>query len=149
MNLYTIGFTQKRAETFFNLLKENKIKTVVDIRLNNKSQLAGFSKGEDLKYFLNELCEIQYIHDIYLAPTKEILNNYKNKKINWQEYEKNFHELLDKRKTQEFLDKKYKKEFDGICFLCSEPTADQCHRRLVVEYIKECYPGLAIDITHL
>ena len=128
---------------------KNKIKNVVDIRLNNKSQLAGFSKGEDLKYFLNEFCGIEYKHDNDLAPTKEILNSYKDKKISWQQYEELFHELLNKRNTKELLDKQYNTNFDGVCLLCSEATAEQCHRRLVAEYIKRCYPDLMIHIIHL
>ena len=82
---------------FFSLLKENKINTVVDIRLNNKSQLAGLSKGEDLRYFLNEICSIEYKHDPDLAPSKEILSSYKDKKISWQQYEKQFSDLLFNR----------------------------------------------------
>jgi len=95
LNIYTIGFTKKSARIFFTLLKENKINTVVDIRLNNKSQLAGFSKGEDLRYFLNEICSIEYKHDPDLAPSKEILSSYKDKKISWQQYEEQFGDLLE------------------------------------------------------
>ena len=81
MKLYTIGFTQKNARTFFNLLRDNNVKTVVDIRLNNTSQLAAFAKGEDLKFFLTEFCQIEYLHDITFASTKTLLKDYKNNKI--------------------------------------------------------------------
>jgi len=94
LRLFTIGFTKKTAKRFFELLKNNHIKKVVDIRLNNASQLAGFSKGEDLKFFLNEFCNIKYLHDIDLAPNKKILDDYKNKKISWQQYDLLFNNLL-------------------------------------------------------
>lgn len=149
LNIYTIGFTKKSAEVFFTLLRDNEIKTVIDIRLNNKSQLAGFAKGEDLKYFLNEFCNIEYLHDFDLAPTKEIFNEYKDKLIDWQQFEIQFYDLLKNREARELLDKKYNRNFAGVCFLCSEATADQCHRRLVAEYIKQCYPELLIQIIHL
>lgn len=149
MNIYTIGFTQKSAQKFFSLLMESKVRTVVDIRLNNKSQLAGFSKGEDLKYFLTELCGIEYKHDTDLAPTKEILSSYKDKKIDWPQYEEQFFDLLNNRKIKELLAKKYNLKFEGVCFLCSEATAEYCHRRLVAEYIKQSYPELITEIIHL
>lgn len=149
MNLYTIGFTKKTAEEFFSLLKDNQIKKVIDIRLNNSSQLAGFSKGHDLRYFLNEFFNIEYIHDPDLAPSKQLLDDYKGKKITWQQYETTFQALLDERKTKEMLAGKYSSAFDGACLLCSEDTADKCHRRLVAEYINHSYPDLMIQIKHL
>lgn len=149
MKLFTIGFTKKTARNFFTLLKNNRIKKVVDIRLNNASQLAGFSKGEDLEFFLNELCNIGYIHDTDLAPNKKLLDDYKNKKITWLQYEQSFKNLLNERNIKSRLDKNYNKNFDGICLLCSEATADKCHRRLVAEYIKRNYSNLNIDIIHI
>lgn len=149
MKLFTIGFTKKSAENFFTLLKKNQVKKVVDIRLNNSSQLAGFSKGEDLKFFLNELYNIDYLHDIDLAPDKEILDDYKNKKINWQQYELLFNRLLVERNIIEKINSVFNGNFDGVCLLCSEATADQCHRRLVAEYIQKNYADLNIDIVHL
>ncbi len=149
MNLYTIGFTKKTAEEFFSLLRDNHMKKVIDIRLNNSSQLAGFSKGQDLRYFLNTFFNIEYIHDPDLAPSKQLLDDYKGKKITWQQYEIEFQNLLDKRKTKEMLDGKYHSTFDGACLLCSEETADKCHRRLVAEYIKNNYQELMIEIKHL
>jgi uncharacterized protein (DUF488 family) len=149
MKLFTIGFTKKTARDFFALLKNNRIKKVVDIRLNNASQLAGFSKGEDLKFFLNEFCNIQYVHDTDLAPNKKLLDDYKNKKITWLQYEQYFNNLLDERDIISRLDQNFNKGFDGICLLCSEATAAQCHRRLVAEYIKRSYSNLDIDIIHI
>jgi uncharacterized protein (DUF488 family) len=130
-------------------LKRNQVNKVIDIRLNNSSQLAGFTKGPDLKYFLNEFFNIDYIHDPELAPTKQLLDDYKGKKVTWQQYEIEFRQLLDKRNAKKMLDQKYNSEFDGACLLCSEETADKCHRRLVAEYINNNYPELKIQITHL
>lgn len=114
MKLYTIGFTKKSAEKFFETLKKHSIRKVIDIRLNNVSQLAGFAKGKDLSYFLDKICGIQYEHDINFAPTKEILDNYKNKKITWAEYESQFKNLLE-TKSMKKLRKVDTDDFDGIC----------------------------------
>jgi uncharacterized protein (DUF488 family) len=149
VRLFTIGFTKKTARDFFTLLNNNQVKKVVDIRLNNASQLAGFSKGEDLKFFLNEFCNMEYIHDTDLAPSKKMLDDYKNKKITWQQYEVLFNSLLDERNAKDRLDNNFKKNFEGICLLCSESTADKCHRRLVAEYIKHSYPDLNVNIIHI
>ena len=119
MKLYTIGFTQKNARTFFNLLRDNNVKTVVDIRLNNTSQLAAFAKGEDLKFFLTEFCQIEYVHDITFAPTETLLKDYKNKKISWFEYEKEFSRIMEGRNIKNYIIKNYSNK-DSICLLCSE-----------------------------
>ncbi len=149
MKIFTIGFTKKNAKKFFSLLQQNNVNKVVDIRLNNSSQLAGFSKGEDLEFFLKELFRIDYIHDINLAPTKEILDDYKKGKINWVQYEVLFSNLLKNRDIKKWLDDKYNKKLDHICLLCSEETANKCHRRLVAESIKNIYPELDIEIKHI
>ncbi|WP_017209973.1 DUF488 family protein [Clostridium beijerinckii] len=149
MKLYTIGFTKKSAEEFFNILKKNDIKKILDIRLNNSSQLAGFTKGNDLMYFLETICGIKYEHNIELAPTKEILSDYKNKKISWNEYENQFIDLINKRNLGNKILAKYVDEVDGICLLCSESTAENCHRRLVAEYIKNNLHHYDIEIVHL
>lgn len=149
MNIYTIGFTQKSAEQFFELLEANNIKCVLDIRLNNSSQLAGFTKGTDLKYFLHKILDVKYYHDIMLSPTKQILSDYKKNKISWDEYEKLFLELLDKRDIKENVILKYGMDLDKVCLLCSEPTADKCHRRLVSEYLGKVFPEFNINIVHL
>lgn len=98
MDIYTMGFTQKTAEQFFEKIKKNEIEILVDVRLNNQSQLAGFTKGKDLSYFLKELCHCKYDHNISYAPTKEILQAYKKETISWSEYEEKYVELLIKRK---------------------------------------------------
>jgi uncharacterized protein (DUF488 family) len=149
MKLYTIGFTKKSAKDFFTLLKKSNVKKLIDIRLNNASQLAGFTKGNDLQYFLKEICDIEYIHDTELSPTKEILDDYKNKKISWSQYEILFKSLLEERKINSMLETKYNNQFDNICLLCSEVTADKCHRRLVAEYFKNNNTDLNIEIIHL
>ena len=149
MKLYTIGFTKKSAQQFFEILDRNKIQKVIDIRLNNSSQLAGFSKGTDLEFFLKKLCNIKYVHDIELAPTKEILSDYKKKKISWEEYEVNFISLLNKRNSNNNIVNKFYDEIDGVCLLCSEQLADNCHRRLVAEYLKEKLTDYNIEIIHL
>ena len=149
MILYTIGFTKKSAKEFFDLLNDNHIKRLIDIRLNNASQLAGFTKGNDLSYFMDEICKAEYIHDIQLAPTKEILDNYKSKEISWEKYEQLFIELLNQRKTYERLSKIYNNDFDKSCLLCSELTADKCHRRLVAEFIQRNCSDTEIEIVHL
>lgn len=149
LKLYTIGFTKKDARKFFGLLKDNNIRMVLDIRLNNISQLAGYTKGKDLEFFLKEFLEIEYVHDISLAPTKEILDGYKKCMITWQEYEEEYIKLLGVRNLKDKLDKEYKNNFDSICLLCSESTADHCHRRLAAEYLVNLYPELNIQIIHL
>lgn len=145
ITLYTIGFTRKSAEQFFELLKNNHVKRLVDVRINNTSQLAGFAKGKDLAYFVHQICDINYDHIVDFAPTKELLDQWHNKAVTWQEYESIYRLLLTKRRIaiHYSLD-----EFDGACFLCSEETPEQCHRRLLVEYIAEFCPGEVI-IKHL
>lgn len=149
MKLFTIGFTKKSAKEFFDLLKSNNIKKIIDIRLNNSSQLAGFTKGNDLKYFLKVICNIDYEHDISLAPTQEILDGYKKKKINWDQYEQLFKNLLIVRNSIDCINYKTKKDYDNLCLLCSELSPKNCHRRLVAEYIKENNLELNIQIIHL
>lgn len=133
--IYTIGTNGKTPRKFFKLLIENSIELVIDIRLNNKSQLAGFAKGGDdyLGYFLNDLFGIKYIHDQYFAPTNEILDSY-HKNHDWSEYVAKFSEIIKKRDFETYFDTKYSK-YNKVCFLCAEETADKCHRRLVAESI--------------
>lgn len=142
VKLFTIGFTQKNAKTFFNILKKNEIRTLIDVRLNNVSQLAGFTKKDDLQYFLKEILKIEYVHRTDLSPNEEILQGYKKGSISWVEYEKAFIGLLQKRKPEIELS-----VLDHACLLCSEPTADKCHRRIVAEYLKVQYPE--IEIIHI
>jgi uncharacterized protein (DUF488 family) len=145
MNVFTIGFTKKNAETFFKFLKSSNIKTLIDVRLNNVSQLAGFAKKDDIKYFLHELCSADYVHLPELAPTKEILNPYKDGKITWSAYEDKFLSLMAKRN----IERSVKKELlDNGCLLCSEHEPHMCHRRLVVEYLNKT-TDLDLKIKHL
>lgn len=140
MEVFTIGFTKKTAEQFFEILKAAGIKRLVDIRLNNSSQLAGFSKRDDLAYFLKNLCSADYIHEPLLAPTQEILDGYKKKKGSWDDYETAFMTLMAHREVERKLDPNI---FDGpTALLCSEPTAENCHRRLVLEYLQGKWDGL-------
>lgn len=143
MNLFTIGFTQKSARQFFEMLKSNCIELLIDVRLNNKSQLAGFTKGSDLEYFLGEICSCRYEHCLEYAPTKEILDGYKKKSITWEEYVNMYTRLLEKRKDYKNFYEKYK-NYTNICLLCSEPEADKCHRRLAAEIIAKDNENIVI-----
>lgn len=129
MNIYTIGYTQKTAEQFFELIKENNIKLLIDVRLNNKSQLAGFAKRENLPYFLRELCQCKYEHCVEFAPTEEL---YKGKKVSWEEYARNYVKLIEMRGIYKNFIKRYA-EYENICLMCSEAVPDRCHRRLLAE----------------
>jgi len=144
--LYTIGFTKKTAEQFFNLLLQNNVKKLVDVRINNSSQLAGFAKGADLKYFAKAIGNIDYAYIENFTPTKELMNDYQNKKIDWEKYLKIYSNLL---KEREILKKHSVEEFDGSCFLCSEDKPDYCHRRLLVEFFKTENKDLNVEIIHL
>lgn len=139
--LYTIGFTQTDAENFFSRLKRANVKRLIDVRLNNVSQLAGFAKRDDLRYFLDEICEAGYSHHTELAPTKELLDDYKKRGLTWMEYERSFNEIICKRRIEAGVDATF---LDGACLLCSEPGPEHCHRRLVAEYLQKHIPGLKI-----
>lgn len=145
IKIFTIGFAQKTAREFFTRLMNSGIQKIVDVRLNNVSQLAGFTKKDDLEYFLQTIGGVGYIHKPDLAPTKEILNAYKNKEINWDEYEIRYRALLKTRKAENLVTPE---EMNRCCLLCSEPTADKCHRRLLAEYLKECWNNQVV-IHHL
>jgi uncharacterized protein (DUF488 family) len=136
MKIYTIGYTKKPAKEFFGILREHAIKQVVDIRENNTSQLAGFTKREDLRFFVKEILDGSYIHLPELAPDREIRENYKKSK-NWQEYESNFLRLMEKRGAIRWLKQNRDIFIEPFVFLCSEPLPDRCHRRLVAELLKE------------
>jgi uncharacterized protein (DUF488 family) len=143
MNIFTIGFSQKSAEEFFTLLMKNKVKKLIDIRLNNKSQLAGFANAKHLPYFL-KLHNIKYEYKPELAPSKDLLDGYKKKTIDWNEYIDIYKKLLIDR---DILNNISIEDFDNAVLLCSEPTADQCHRRLMAEYLKDNFKN--ISIRHL
>lgn len=140
--LFTIGFAKKTAQEFFATLKDNQVKTVIDVRLNNVSQLAGFTKKNDLEFFLKELCDIEYFHHPVLAPTKNILDAYKKKEISWEEYENMYLDLLSERQVATSCGPH---ELNMSCLLCSEPKADKCHRRLLAEYFKKSYGNIVIE----
>jgi uncharacterized protein (DUF488 family) len=144
MRIFTIGFTKKTAEEFFSKLSESSAKRVVDIRLNNVSQLAGFSKRDDLRYFLGEICQMEYVHIPDLAPTQEILNEYRSSKDEWTRFEKEFLSLMSKRAVETVLPREI---IDLGCLLCSEATPDHCHRRLVAEYLARKWGG--VEIVHI
>ena len=142
--LFTIGFTKKTAEAFFTRLSKAGVKRVIDIRLNNVSQLAGFAKKDDLRYFLKTICNIDYIHKPELAPTRDILEEHKKNKGDWSAYEKRFMVLLSERKPEESISRDM---FDNGCLLCSEDKPDNCHRRLVAEYLSEKWGNM--EVIHL
>lgn len=144
LHLYTIGFTKKSAETFFTKLMDAGVSRVVDIRLNNVSQLAGFTKKQDLQYFLQAIGGIEYVHLPILAPTQEILDAYKKQKGDWKEYEKSFIELMRSRHIEDVVAPDL---VDNACLLCSEEEPTHCHRRLVAEYLQSKWQN--VEITHL
>jgi uncharacterized protein (DUF488 family) len=145
MEVYTTGFTKKTAAQFFGSLKLAGIKQLLDVRLNNSSQLAGFTKKEDLAFFLKEICAIAYLHEPLLAPTQEMLDAYKKQKGSWSDYEQRFLALMQGRRIEE----KFQPALFEIptVLLCSETTAEHCHRRLVLEYLRDRWGG--IEIIHL
>ena len=145
MEIYTIGFTKKSAAEFFETLRRAGIRRLIDVRLNNTSHLAGFAKRDDLSYFLRELCGAEYHHELTLAPTEEILDGYRRKRIAWEEYESRFIDLLVEREVEKFIDRRL---FDvPAVLLCSEPSPKCCHRRLVAEYLASKWDG--VKINHL
>jgi uncharacterized protein (DUF488 family) len=144
IQLFTIGFTKKSAEEFFTKLSEAGVKRVLDIRLNNVSQLAGFSKRDDLQYFLKTIRDIDYKHLPELAPTKDILEEYRKNKGDWSVYESRFLALLSERKPEERISRAM---LDHGCLLCSEDKPENCHRRLVAEYFRKKLGG--VEIVHI
>ena len=139
MRVFTIGFTRKSAESFFTKLKQSGARRVVDVRLNNVSQLAGFAKREDLAFFLREICAAEYVHEPLLAPTQDILDAYKKRKGSWHEYQSSFLALMAERRIEDRLDRSLFTV--PTVLLCSEATPEHCHRRLVLEYLGEKWGG--------
>jgi uncharacterized protein (DUF488 family) len=141
----TIGFTKSSAEYFFERLLKAGVKKVMDVRLHNTSQLAGFAKADDLAYFLRKIGGIEYVHKSLLAPTDPMLKEYKKRKGDWRVYEERFFGLMTERQ----IEKHFKPEmFDSVCLLCSEDKPHHCHRRLVCEYLNEKWDG-ALEVYHL
>jgi len=143
MKIFTIGFTKKSAEIFFSRLKDANVKKLIDIRLNNNSQLAGFTKKDDLRYFTMAICGIDYAHILQLAPTQDMLDDYKKSKGDWSDYERKFLNLMATRKVEN-LDRN---GLDGGCLLCSEDKPNHCHRRLVAEYLRDKWGD--VEVVHL
>lgn len=144
MRIFTIGFTKKSARDFFGKLRRPEIRRLLDVRLNNVSQLAGFTKKDDLRFFTEAICSIGYEHLPELAPTQEMLDAYRKAKGGWASYERQFLELMSQRRIE---DRIHKETVDGGCLLCSEEKPDYCHRRLVAEYLKEKWG--AVEIEHI
>lgn len=144
IKLFTIGFTEKTAEMFFTLLKNAGVKKIIDTRLNNVSQLAGFAKGKDLAFFAKEIAAIGYEHTINLAPSKELLSRYRDKKMTWDQYETEYISLLDQRNIIGEIDFE---KLNNSCLLCSEHLPERCHRRLLAEYLQK--ENKEISIIHL
>jgi len=144
MKVFTIGFTKKSARRFFEMLRKSGARRVLDVRLNNVSQLAGFAKKEDLAYFLKEICAMEYLHLPDLAPTQEMLDEYKKQRGDWGAYEARFLALMKQRRIEETVPKEV--VADG-CLLCSEDMPHHCHRRLVAEYLNQHWGD--VDVAHL
>jgi uncharacterized protein (DUF488 family) len=142
--VFTIGFAETSAAEFFALLRGSEATRVLDVRLNNTSQLAGFTKKDDLRFFLREVCEMDYFHVPELAPTQELLDAFKKRKGSWETYAENFNELIAKRGIESSLTPA---QVDGSCMLCSEKRPEHCHRRLVAEYLERKWSDVVV--THL
>ena len=144
MKVLTIGFTKKSARRFFGLLRESGARRIVDVRLNNGSQLAGFAKKDDLAWFARELLGIGYVHVPSLAPTKELLGDYRRGRIDWGTYQTRFIDLMRERRIEDTVPREVVS--DG-CLLCSEDRPHNCHRRIVAEYLDRHWGE--IEIEHL
>jgi uncharacterized protein (DUF488 family) len=144
MRIFTIGFTKTTAEKFFARLQKAGVKRMVDVRLNNVSQLAGFAKKDDLRYFLKTICSIDYVHRPEFAPTQDMLDAYKKDGGNWDDYERKFVSLIEGRHIEDTVPREV---LDGACLLCSEDKPHHCHRRLVAEYLKKHWGD--VEIAHL
>jgi uncharacterized protein (DUF488 family) len=141
--MYSIGFTQRTAEEFFGTLRSAGVQRLLDVRLNNTSQLAGFAKRDDLRFFLREVCEAEYEHEPLLAPTQEMLDSYKKRKGSWSGYEREFLALMRERRIEENISRELFKTPTAL--LCSERTAEHCHRRLVMEYLADAWGDVALQ----
>ena len=144
ITIFTIGFGQKSARVFFGILKASAVRKVVDVRLNNVSQLAGVTKKDDLSFFLEAIASIGYEHRTELAPTKEMLEDYRGRKVDWDTHEQRIWRLLADRAVENTLTREL---LDESCLLCSEPEPDECHRRVVAEYLRDRWGN--VEIHHL
>jgi uncharacterized protein (DUF488 family) len=145
VSVATIGFTQSTAQRFFDRLLHANVKTVIDVRLHNTSQLAAFAKADDLAFFLQQIGGIKYVHQPLLAPTDAMLKTYKKEKGDWGVYQGRFLELMAERKIENKLSPSI---LNGACLLCSEALPHFCHRRLVCEYLNDKWDGV-LEVQHL
>lgn len=145
MKIFTIGFTQKSAQKFFELISKNEIDLLLDIRLNNKSQLAGFSKGDDLKYFLHTITQTNYIYAEEYAPTKQLMDGAKGGKISRTIFEESYRDIVLSRNALNDFKEKYKGG-KNICLLCSEVKAEECHRAVLADMLHEKY---GFEVAHI
>jgi uncharacterized protein (DUF488 family) len=141
----TIGFTGKTAQEFFDLLKNAEVRTVLDIRLSNTSQLAGFAKKQDLPFFLDKLCGAAYEEMPDLAPEPDLFKRFKAKELTWDDFSAAYVELIAKRRVESNLDVD---QFRSACLLCSEHLPHHCHRALALEYLNSRWNS-RLKITHL
>ncbi|HEV2618949.1 MAG TPA: DUF488 domain-containing protein [Acidobacteriaceae bacterium] len=142
MEIYSIGFTQKSAAQFFGALKSAGVRRLLDVRLNNTSQLAAFAKRDDLAYFLEVICAAEYEHEPLLAPTQQMLDSFKKHKGAWADYEREFLSLMQSRRIETALDRD--RFAAPTVLLCSEPTPEHCHRRLVLEYLASHWHNVTV-----
>ena len=146
IKIYTIGFTKKNAKQFFGLIKDSGIREVYDTRLNNISQLAGFTKRDDLAFFLDKVAGVRYRHALSLAPSQDILKRFKDGKIDWEEYAQSYIDIIKARNVEKLYSAD---DLDGACLLCSESTPHHCHRRLAAEFFKHHLGKRGVEIIHL
>ena len=143
VTMFTIGFARKGARTFFTLLKSAGVSALLDVRLHNSSQLAGYTKRDDLAFLCEAVLGITYRHVTELAPTQEMLDRFKRHDGGWRRYEDDFLALMRERRIEQLP----RELFAKACLLCAEPTADHCHRRLAAEYLRQAWHD--ITIVHL
>ncbi len=144
MKVFTIGFSRKNTEQFFTRLREPGLLRVVDIRLYNKGPSAGFTNRNDLPFLLRQVNQMDYVHRLDMAPNEALMDDQRTNGVDYLKYKKEFRELLTDRRIETNVPKEL---IDGGCLLCSEPSAEFCHRRLVAEYLKEKWGDL--EIIHL
>lgn len=143
--IYTIGFSKKSLREFVKLLKDARVEKLIDIRLNNTSQLAGYAKKDDLAYIM-ELINIEYVHDVSLAPDNKLLSDYKKNLLDWSDYETRYLKILEERNIRDGIKKLINSK--TICFLCSEHKPNKCHRSLLANFIKNNL-NEKVEIIHL
>jgi len=145
ISVCTIGFTKTSAQSFFERLSNAGVRKLIDVRLHNTSQLAGFAKADDLAYFSRRVGGMEYVHQPLLAPTDAMLTAYKKEKGDWDAYAADFRALMAEREIERRLQPDM---LEGACLLCSEAKPHHCHRRLVCEYLNEKWNGV-LAVNHL